>query len=109
MLKLEDVQIHFDKPIHEASACLGVQIHDLKKVLHENNLKRWPCNGFRKVPKRNDAIDSPFKIIQFKKPIPTKYPPLKPAIKIIKPKKTLPSILPSFQTLVRSIQTQQPL
>ena len=107
MLQLKDIEIHFDKPIHEASACLGVQIHDLKKILQENNMKRWPCNGFRKAPNRKTNEDSPFKILQFSKPIQTKYPTLKPNVKIMKPKQMKQTLLPSFQTLIRSLRLEQ--
>jgi hypothetical protein len=113
MINLSDISVHFNKPIHEAAACLNITIQDLKKVCRANNLKRWPYNGFRKFSPRNPDTESPFQVlfIEPRTPNPPKKTNVEENLKMsnkFNENKTIATdcektILPSFSNLLESL------
>jgi hypothetical protein len=113
MSSLSNIRLHFNKPIHEAAACLNMSIQDLKKVCRDNNLKRWPYNGFRKYSPRNEDKESPFQVLFIEQEIKKKSMENVPKKSKSEPTKVKdvnqvqilnsPSSLPSFSHLLESI------
>jgi hypothetical protein len=92
--KFELIKKHFDKPLYEAISYTNMSRTEIKEILKENGINRWPYHGFRKM-KPTKSEDAPFKC--FKLDQPSLAPQTTPQSKIEKQ-------LPSFKDLIESIE-----
>jgi hypothetical protein len=93
--KFELIKKHFDKPLYEAISYTNMSRTEIKEILKENGISRWPYHGFRKM-KPTKSGDAPFKCFKLDQPS------LAPQTIQQIPKEE--KQLPSFKDLLQSIE-----